>query len=44
MMNLLAYCDGRADLLEVAKTIGAAPLECVGIAEELARHGLLESD
>ena len=44
MMNLLAYCDGRADLLEIARIIGASPLECADIAEELARHGLLESD
>jgi aminopeptidase-like protein len=43
MMNLLAYCDGRTDLLEVAKTIGATPLECAAIAEELARQQLLEA-
>jgi aminopeptidase-like protein len=44
MMNLLAYCDGSMDLLEVARTIAATPLECAEIAAELVRHGLLQSD
>jgi aminopeptidase-like protein/aminoglycoside N3'-acetyltransferase len=42
MMNLLAYCDGRADLIEIANTIGSTPLECSRIAQQLVQHQLLE--
>ena len=41
MMDLLAYADGTADLLGLAQTIGADPLECVTIAETLQSHGLM---
>lgn len=41
MMNLLAYADGRHDLLEIAEIIGADVLDCAEIAETLAAHGLL---
>jgi aminopeptidase-like protein len=42
MMNVLAYADGRRDLLGVAETIGVDFMECAGIAARLAEHGLLE--
>ncbi len=42
MMNLLAYADGRHDLLDVVDLIGAEFAECAEIAEKLAKHGLLE--
>ena len=41
MMNLLAYADGKQDLLSIAETIDADPLECASIALILAEHGLL---
>jgi hypothetical protein len=41
MMDLLDYADGTADLLGLAQTIGADPLECVTIAETLQSHGLM---
>jgi aminopeptidase-like protein len=42
MMDLLAYVDGRRDLLDIAEIIKADPLECAGIAAKLAAHGLLD--
>ena len=41
MMNLIAYCDGRHDLIEIAERIGAAPERCIATAERLREHGLL---
>lgn len=41
MMNLLAYADGRCDLLEIAEIIGADLMRCAEIAETLHVHGLL---
>ncbi len=41
MMNVLAYADGKSDLLTLAETIGAPALECAAIAEKLAAHDLL---
>jgi aminopeptidase-like protein len=41
MMNLLAYSDGKSDLLMLAETIGADALECAAIAEKLRTHELL---
>lgn len=43
MMNLLAYADGASDLLSVAQTIHADPIECASIAAKLAAGGLLEA-
>jgi len=42
MMDLLAYVDGKLDLLNIAEVIKADPLACAAIALELAGHGLLE--
>ena len=41
MMNLLAYADGRHDLLEIVETIGGDFMRCAEIAETLLGHGLL---
>ena len=41
MMNLIAFCDGRHDLIAIAEKIGVPPWECAKIAERLAVHGLL---
>jgi aminopeptidase-like protein len=41
MMNVLAYSDGRRDLVDVAETIGLNPAETVSISEQLAEKGLL---
>lgn len=43
MMNLLAYCDGRADLIEISDAIGATVAQCSRIAQQLVEHQLLES-
>jgi aminopeptidase-like protein len=40
-MNVLAYCDGSIDLLEVADRIGLSIGTCAGIAATLLRHDLL---
>ena len=42
MMDLLAYCDGKEDIIAVAKRIGAEPDACVSMARELVLHNLLE--
>jgi len=42
MLNLLAYADGEADLLEVAENINADILKCAETAEVLEQLGLLE--
>lgn len=42
MMNVLAYADGRHDLVAIAERIGTPVLECARVAEELCEHGLLE--
>lgn len=41
MMNLLAYCDGRRDLLEISDSIGVAMWELLEPVERLKREGLL---
>jgi len=41
MMDLLAYADGEADLLEIADTIDAEVLECAAVALRLEECGLL---
>lgn len=42
MMNLLAYADGEADLIEISRRIGADPMACAAIADRLEQHRLLE--
>jgi aminopeptidase-like protein len=42
MMNLLAYADGKSDLLTIAETIGVPALHVASIAEILAAASLLE--
>jgi aminopeptidase-like protein len=41
MMNVLAYADGRDDLLAIAERIGAELADCAVIAERLVTAGLL---
>ena len=41
MLNLLAYADGRHDLLAIAERIGADILDCAAIAERLSAAGVL---
>ena len=40
-MDLLAYCDGRHDLIEIAKIIGVPAWELAPYAAELLSHGLI---
>ena len=42
MMNLLAYADGKSDLLGIAETIGVPALRVAEIAKTLAAASLLE--
>ena len=42
MMNVLAYCDGNYNLLEVSEIINVDFFECVKIVETLCKKGLLE--
>ncbi len=42
MMNLLAYADGKTDLIAIAEIIGANALELAPVARQLAEAGLLE--
>jgi aminopeptidase-like protein len=42
MMNVLAYANGKRDLIELAEAIGADALECAAILEKLAAAGLTE--
>lgn len=41
LMDMLAYANGRADLLEIAERIGADFFACAEIAQVLERHQLL---
>lgn len=41
MMNMLAYCDGTRDLVDVAQTIEEGALKCADLAARLASHDLL---
>ncbi len=41
ILNVLAYADGKRDLLSLADTIGANAFECATIAELLLAHDLL---
>jgi len=40
-MDLLAYCDGRRDLVEIAETIGVPVWELAPYVAELLSHGLI---
>ena len=42
MLDLLAYADGEADLLEIAEMIDRDIMECAEIAGSLEKYGLLE--
>lgn len=42
MMNVLAYADGRHDLIQIADIINQDVLTCATIAQTLVEHGLLE--
>ena len=42
MMNLLAYADGKSDLLSIAETIGVPALRVAEIARTLAAASLLQ--
>jgi len=44
MMDLLSYCDGRHDLLEIAELIGEPMGKLVDILKPLVSHGLIETD
>ncbi len=41
MLNLLAYADGRHDLVDIAERIGVPALTCADLAETLLEHGLV---
>jgi hypothetical protein len=43
MMNLLAYADGRGDLLAIAERIGADVLDLVPLVENLLEAGVIEA-
>lgn len=43
MMNILAYTDGKASLLDIAEAIGLDILTCFQLAEQLHNHEVLES-
>jgi aminopeptidase-like protein len=42
MKDLIAYCDGRRDMVDVAATIGQPLDVCIPIVEKLEAHGLLK--
>ncbi len=42
MMDFIAFCDGRHDLIAIAETIGAPAWDLVPLAEKLADEGLIE--
>ncbi len=42
MMNLLSYCDGRHELLDIAEIIGEPVGKLVDILKPLIAHGLIE--
>ncbi|MDR1778023.1 MAG: DUF4910 domain-containing protein [Desulfovibrio sp.] len=41
MMNLLAYMDGRTELLDIAETIGLDVFQCADMAEILLREHII---
>ena len=44
MMDLISYCDGRHDLIEIAELIGEPIWRLVDILKPLVSHGLIEVD
>jgi aminopeptidase-like protein len=44
MMDILAYADGRTDLLQIADIIGADFQQCAEVAATLVEHGLLSRE
>ncbi len=42
LMNILAYADGRTDLLAISEIIGVDVMECAAAAVRLEQDGLLE--
>ncbi len=44
MMNLISYCDGSHDLIEIAELIGEPMGKLVEILKPLVAHGLIETD
>jgi aminopeptidase-like protein len=44
MMNLISYCDGQHELLDIAETIGEPMGKLVDILKPLVAHGLIEVD
>jgi len=43
MMNLIAYCDGRCTLLEIAERIDVPMWKVIPVAETMKSQGLLAS-
>lgn len=43
MMNLISYCDGKHDLLEIADIVGEPFVKLLDILKPLIDHGLIES-
>ena len=39
--NLVAYCDGKTDLVDLGETFGVCALELIPLIEELRDCGLL---
>jgi aminopeptidase-like protein len=42
LLNVLAYCDGKSDLLGIAERVGAPADHCASVMDELVRQGLVE--
>lgn len=42
LMNLIAYCDGEHDLLEIGEIIGVAAWRLIPLIDTLVKEGLLE--
>jgi aminopeptidase-like protein len=42
MMNVIAYCDGQNDLIELSDTVGLPASRVLEILQTLIRHGLIE--
>ena len=42
LRNVLAYCDGKRDLVDIAATVNAPFEKCVEIVNQLVKHELIE--